>query len=179
MPAKSSALFGWLNTWRADELRGELRGIYIASDAGAPMQALTGCRCEPARGIVGDRYAAGRGHWIKTDGCEVTLIRAEDIARASRHGPVSFLSGEHRRNLVVAGIPLDAYRRSRVRIGEVLFAFHRLRPPCGYLDRLLQPGAGKALGKGAGIGLRVVEGGAMHVGDAVQVIPAASGRDAR
>ncbi len=175
MPEKRSALFGWLNTWRKDELQGQLLAIYVADAAGAPMQPLPSCRCEVGRGIVGDRYAEGRGHWIKTDGCEVTLVRAEDIDRLSGRGPVSFSTGEHRRNLVVSGIPLDAYRRSRVRIGDALFEFHRLRPPCGYLDRLLQPGAAKALGKCAGIGLRVVEAGTLRVGDAVEVMPAVAG----
>jgi MOSC domain-containing protein YiiM len=70
-------------------------------------------------------------------------------------------------------VPIDAYRGRQVRIGNVLLEFHRLRPPCGYLDRLLQPGAAKALGRAAGIGLRVVEPGEIRCGDPVQVLPKA------
>jgi len=170
MPQRVSRLFSWLNTWREDERVGVLEAIYIAPQAGAEMRAVQSVACEPGRGLRGDRYASGRGHWIKTDACQVTLVRAEDIKRASGRSPVTFEAGAHRRNLVVSGIPLDAYRRRQVRIGTVLFAFHRLRPPCGYLDRLLQPGAAKALGRAAGIGLRVVGAGTIRVGDEVRVL---------
>jgi MOSC domain-containing protein YiiM len=174
MPQRTSRLFSWLNTWRDDELVGVLESIFVAPQAGAPMQSVQTAECETGRGLVGDRYAAGTGHWIKTDGCEVTLVRGEDIERASRRGPVSFEAGAHRRNLVVTGIPLDAYRRRQLRIGEALFEFDRLRPPCGYLDRLLQPGAAKALGRAAGIGLRVIGAGTIRVGDEVRVLVAPS-----
>jgi MOSC domain-containing protein YiiM len=126
---------------------------------------------------VGDRYATGSGHWKLTDGCQVTLITEEDLYRAQRISGISFAAGQHRRNLVVRGIPLDAFRRRQVRIGEVLFDFHRLRPPCGYLDRLVSAGAGKALGKGAGIGLKVMRGGILHVGDSVTVMQKPMGSD--
>ncbi len=170
MPTHVSRLFAWLNVWRADELQGRLIDIFVAPQAGAAMRRVTSADCIAGAGLDGDRYALGRGHWIKTDGCEVTLVAREDLERATRRGGQSFAEGEHRRNLVIEGIPLDALRRRRVRIGEVLFEFHRLRPPCGYLDRLLQPGAGKALGRGAGVGLRVLEAGRIRVGDPVQVL---------
>ena len=170
MPKRTSRLFNWLNTWRDDELQGRLEAIFVADSAGAPMRAVEACGCIAGRGLDGDRYAAGSGHWIKTDGCQVTLVTAGDLARATARGPQSFAHGEHRRNLVVSGIPLDAYRGRELLIGEVRFGFHRLRPPCGYLDRLLQPGAGKALGRGAGIGLRVLGDGTIRVGDRVTVL---------
>ena len=94
------------------------------------------------------------------------MLVATDVAGRG----LDFSQGQHRRNLVVRGIPLDAFRRRRVRIGQALFAFHRLRPPCGYLERLVGSGASKALGKGAGIGLSVIEGGAVRVGDQVVVM---------
>ena len=71
---------------------------------------------------------------------------------------------------MVRGISLDAFRQRQVRIGEVLLEFHRLRPPCGYLDRLVGVALGKALGKGAGIALRVVQGGVLRVDDTVRVL---------
>jgi len=173
MPRRISRLFSWLSEWNDDELQGRLVDLFIADVAGAPMRRLTQCKCLPGRGLLGDRYETGSGHWIKTDGCEVTLVTREDVERANRRGPQSFNDGEHRRNLVVEGIPLDAYRRRRLLIGDVTFAFHRLRPPCGYLDRLTRSGAGKALGKGAGIGLHVLSPGVIRVGDLVRVLTGA------
>jgi len=172
VPKTESRLFSWLNSWRDDELRGTLTDIFVTSAAGQRMQRQTEARCLPGLGLEGDRYATGLGHWIKTDGCEVTLVSAEDLAKATQRGPVSFADGEHRRNLVIEGIPLQALRRRHLRIGTVEFAFHRLRPPCGYLDRLLQPGAGKALGSAAGIGLRVITAGSIRVGDPVEAFEA-------
>ena len=171
LPKSTSRLFSWLNSWRDDELVGRLEAIYVATSAGAAMQAVDVAICETGMGLQGDRYATGSGHWIKTDGCQVTLVRAEDIQRASRRGPVSFDDGAHRRNLVVSQIPLDASRRRQLRIGDALLEFDRLRPPCGYLERLLAPGAAKALGRASGIGLRVVAGGTIRVGDEVRVLP--------
>ena len=170
MPERRSRLFSWLNDWRADELHGELLDIFVAPAAGEPMQRAVEVECLPGLGLAGDRYALGRGHWIETDGCEVTLITAEDLRRAARRGGIALDDGQHRRNLVVSGIPLAAFRRRRVCIGAVQLEFHRLRPPCGYLDRVYRPGAAKALGKGAGIGLRVLQGGWIRVGDPVEVI---------
>jgi MOSC domain-containing protein YiiM len=170
MPSRLSPLFSWLADWRPDEFRGTLTDIYVAAAAGAAMRRVAEVRAIAGAGLEGDRYASGSGHWRHTDACEVTLVDAADLERAQRKSGIGFAAGEHRRNLVVSGIPLDAYRNRRVRIGEVLLEFHRLRPPCGHLDRLLARGAGKALGKGAGIGLRVIEGGVLRVGDRVQVL---------
>jgi MOSC domain-containing protein YiiM len=163
-------LFSWLNRWRADELQGTLVGIFVAPEAGAPMQPLDTVECLPGRGLAGDRYAEGKGHWIKTDGCQLTLITAEDVERASRRSGLDFSAGQHRRNLVVAGIPQAAFHKREIRIGDVTLGYHRLRPPCGYLDRVYRPGAAKGLGKGAGIGLRVLTGGYLRVGDRVEVV---------
>ena len=155
---------------------GALADIFVAADAGQPMRRLPEARALPGAGLEGDRYATGRGHWRRTDGCEVTLVDADDLRRAERRSGVAFADGEHRRNLVVRGIPLHAFRGREVQIGEVRLAFQRLRPPCGYLDQLLRPGAGKALGRGAGICLRVVRGGVLRVGDPVRLLePGAAG----
>jgi len=163
-------VFSWLRQWRADQLRGTLVGIFIADEAGGTMRRVDEVEATAGVGLAKDRYARGRGHWKRTDACQVTLVAEEDLRKAERRGGLSFADGQHRRNLVVRGIPLNAFRQRRVRIGQALFAFHRLRPPCGYLDRLVQPGAAKALGKGAGIGLNVVEGGVLREGDEVIVI---------
>ena len=175
--AAPGPLFSWLRPWSREERRGTLVGIFVAETAGAPMRALDEVDAVAGAGLAGDRYAARAGHWRRTDACELTLVTEEDLRRASRRSGIAFGDGEHRRNLVVSGIALAAYRRRRVRIGEALLEFHRLRPPCGYLDRVYRPGAGKALGQGAGIGLRVLRGGRMRIGDRVEVLEADEGGD--
>lgn len=163
-------VFSWLTRWRADQLRGTLVDIFVAPEAGETMRRVEAVEAIAGAGLAGDRYAAGHGHWKLTDACQVTLVTAEDLEQAERRGGLPFADGQHRRNLVVTGIPLDAFRRHRVRIGEALLAYHRLRPPCGYLERVAGRGTSKALGKGAGIGLRVIDGGLLRIGDPVSVI---------
>lgn len=170
MPKQRSRIFSWLSRWRTDELHGELTEIYIADAAGASMQRLDSVECTSDLGLAGDRYAEGRGHWKKTDGCQVTLITTAELKQAQRRGASAWGSGWHRRNLVISGIPLAALRRRRLKIGDVLFEYERLRPPCGYLDRIVSRGAAKALGKGGGVGLRVLTNGIIKSGDAVEVI---------
>jgi MOSC domain-containing protein YiiM len=165
-----TVVFSWLQKWRSEELNGTLSDIFVAPDAGAEMQRVARIEAAVGMGLVGDRYATGRGHWKLVDGCQVTLVTEEDLLKAQQRSGISLGDGRHRRNLVVRGIPLDAFRQRRVSIGEVLFEFHRLRPPCGYLDRLSGAGVAKALGSRAGIALKVVRGGVIQVGDAVTVL---------
>ena len=124
-----TAVFSWLKKWRSEELNGTLTDIFVAKEAGAPMQRVTSIEAIVGVGLAGDRYASGRGHWKLVDGCQVTLITEEDLIKAQQRSGISLADGQHRRNLVVRGIPLDVFRQRRVRIGEVLFEFHRLRPP--------------------------------------------------
>ncbi|MGB1111342.1 MAG: MOSC domain-containing protein [Gammaproteobacteria bacterium] len=161
-----SELFSWLGSFGEERLKGRLEAIYMASAAGEPMVAVESAEAIPGKGLSGDRYAQGTGHWRLTDGCEVTLVSSKEI----QAGGEALEDGRHRRNLVVSGIDLQAARRRRVQIGEVVFEFHRLRPPCGYLDRVSGPGAAKALRKRGGIGLRVVSGGRIRVGDKVRLV---------
>ncbi|NEX17532.1 MAG: sulfurase [Halochromatium sp.] len=120
-------------------------------------------------GLAEDRYARGRGFWRLTDGCQVTLIHAEDLARIKRRLGLSLDAGEHRRNLVVSGLARTELRGSEIRIGEALFEWHRVRPPCGYLDRVSGAGTAKALGRSSGHCLRVCKTGLINVGDRVFV----------
>ena len=165
-----AAVFSWLKKWRKEELSGTLTDIFVAREAGAPMQRVSCVEAVVGSGLAGDRYATGRGHWKLVDGCQVTLLTEEDLYKAQQRSGISLGDGQHRRNLVVRGIPLDAFRQHRVCIGQVLFEFHRLRPPCGYLDRLLGADVGKSLGKGAGIALKIVRGGVLQVGDVVSIL---------
>ena len=163
-------VFSWLKEWRAEQLSGTLVDIFIADTKGQAMRRIEQIEAITGVGLAGDRYATGRGHWKLTDACQVTLVTEQGLIEAGQRGGLSFADGEHRRNLVVRGIPLDAFRGRQVRIGSALFAFHRLRPPCGYLDRLVGSGTGKALAKHGGIGLSVIEGGKLRLNDEVVVI---------
>lgn len=154
---------------------GRLSAIFVADQAGAPMRSLDQALALTAAGLADDRYASGRGFWRLTDGCQVTLIHAEDLARAQRKHGLALDAGQHRRNLVVSGLSRTELRDREIRIGDALFDWHRTRPPCGYLDRVSGRGTAKALGRQAGHCLRVRRAGLIRVGDPVIVSPRALG----
>lgn len=148
-----------------------LEAIYIAPARGQPMQRLNKVEVIAGRGLAGDRYALGQGYYSGRYDCEVTSIEAEvlDAVATEDHWPV--LEGQHRRNLVTRGLDLSSVKGQRLQMGEVLLEYHRPRPPCDYLQRITQPGMTKALGRGAGIGMRVLKGGLLFTGMRVEVVP--------
>jgi MOSC domain-containing protein YiiM len=164
-------LSDWLRRLRGQPRAGRLEAILLAEAAGAQMHAVDSAVALAGRGLDGDRYAAGTGWWRATDGCQVTLIHAEHLARAARRSGLAVGDGRHRRNLVVSDLAGVELRGRRLRIGTALFAWHRVRPPCGYLDQVAGRGTAKALGKHAGLCLKVVQGGVIRVGDAVKLVP--------
>lgn len=133
------------------------------------MQALEAAEAVVGRGLVGDRYADDTGHWRATDRCEITLISAEDLLRAERRSGLILQQGAHRRNLVIAGLGQADLGGVRLRIGEVTLDWHRVRPPCGYLDQIAGRGMAKALGRKSGHCFRVIAGGRLELGDGIEV----------
>ncbi|MHA3770036.1 MOSC domain-containing protein [Verrucomicrobiota bacterium sgz303538] len=139
----------------------------------AAVEAIAG------RGLAGDRYAEGRGYYSKADPCEVTLIEGEVLDLIHERWGLHVHAGEHRRNLVVRGLRLRELSGCRIRIGAVLLEYDRPRPPCAYVERLTEKGMTRALGEGAGIAARVIEGGWLKEGDPTEVITGAAPRRRR
>ena len=118
-------------------------------------------------GLEGDRYTGGSGKR------GVTLIQAEHlpaIAALSGHGAVSPVT--LRRNLVVSGIPLIALKGRRFRVGDVLLEGTAPCDPCSKMEAALGPGGYNAMRGMGGLCARVIEGGALKVGDAVEWVDA-------
>ncbi|MEJ2509455.1 MAG: MOSC domain-containing protein [Gammaproteobacteria bacterium] len=163
-----------LRPWRTPSTP-TLAAIYLSADAGRPMYAVDAVEAIAHTGLRGDRYSQRAGFWQATDACEVTLISRDDLRRAARGRPATIRdkleAGHHRRNLVIDGIATRALEGKAFRIGTAVFAWHKPRPPCGYLDRIEGEGLCKALGRNSGACLRVLEGGTLRVGDAIHILP--------
>lgn len=151
-----------------------LTAIFISASAGDTMQAVTRIHAIADSGLQGDRYSEAKGFWKATDACQVTLISEDDLRKVKHGYPAEFQDkidrGSHRRNLVIGGIKTKQLQGKTFRIGEAVFRYHKLRPPCAYLEKIEGKGISRALGKHSGVCLYVVSGGEFSVGDSIEII---------
>ena len=152
-------------------MSGTLERIFLTEAGGRAMQAVERVQAVPGRGLVGDRYASGLGHWTPSgDVCQVTMIGAEALEEAEAKRGVALSNGEHRRNLVVRGLDPHTLGGKVIRIGAARLVYDRPRPPCGYISKLTDKRMYKALMKhGFGICLTVKDGGELAPGMAVEI----------
>jgi MOSC domain-containing protein YiiM len=149
----------------------QVEAIFITACGGEPMTRVTEIEAIAGRGLAGDRYLQRTGYWTGVDECQVTLIAAEALEEIASSTSVAVAEGQHRRNIVTRGVDLVGLARSRFRVGEALFEFDRPRPPCRYIQSVSERGMTKALGRTrGGICARVVEGGTIRAGDAIDVV---------
>jgi MOSC domain-containing protein YiiM len=151
---------------------GFIEGIYIASQGSATAERVGEAEALEGRGLEGDRYSEGTGHWSRFGirACEVTLVEAEHLKAMEGEARVSVMDGEHRRNVVTRGIDLDDLRRKRFRIGEAVFEYQKPCSICRHVERLTEPGMTEALKGRGGICARVVEGRKIREGDPIIVL---------
>jgi len=152
---------------------GKITAIYLAPEAGAPMQAVSLAELESGRGIKGDRYhvqggtfsekllAKGQGDW------EATLIETEAIDAFNKSVGLNIGYGNFRRNIVTQGVKLNALVGQRFRVGKVVLEGIRLCEPCTHLASLVSKSVLPALVGHGGLRARIVEGGSVSPGDSV------------
>ncbi len=144
--------------------------IFISDSAAGQMQAINEVEAIAHRGLQGDRYCLGRGHWSESDNCEVTMIAQEDLDVISLSSTVQVQQGQHRRNLVTRGIHLPSLAGRRFRIGSACFAYDRARPPCQYIQQITEVGMVKALAFRSGICVRCFRSGVVREHDVITLI---------
>ncbi|HEY8878764.1 MAG TPA: MOSC domain-containing protein [Roseateles sp.] len=112
---------------------------------------------------------------------QVTLIQLEHlplIAAFARSGPIDPV--DLRRNLVISGINLLTLKNAKVRVGEALIEIVGPCAPCSRMEEVIGPGGYAAMRGHGGMTARILEGGAIRVGDAVGPVSAAAmGREGR
>ena len=143
---------------------GRLQWIGLRTARDLPMREVEAADALPITGLVGDRYVGGSGKRA------ITLIQAEHLpAIASLSGHAQVEPALLRRNLVISGIPLIALKDRRFRIGDVLLEGSGECDPCSRMETALGPGGFNAMRGHGGLTARVIEGGSLHVGDAVVI----------
>ncbi len=114
------------------------------------------------KGLRGDRYGGGSGKR------GVTLIQAEHlpaIAALSGHAHVD--PALLRRNIVVSGLPVIALKGRRFRLGGMLLEGTDSCDPCSRMEAALGPGGYNAMRGHGGLCARILDGGAVALGDAL------------
>jgi len=149
-------------------MTGELVAIFLAPGPGEAMREVREARIEAGAGLVGDRYAAGRGTFSAKvgSGREVTLVEEEALLAAARDEGVEIAPILTRRNLLVRGVYLSHLVGRELDVGEVRLVGRRLCEPCRHLERLLgNAHVRRVLAHRGGLRCDVVRGGVVRAGD--------------
>lgn len=127
----------------------------------APMRMVETAQLDPSDGLGGDHYSS------RTGGARhITLIQSEHLAAIAAHlGRAAVSADELRRNIVVSGVNLAALRGRRFQLGQALLEWTGECHPCSRMEEILGPGGYNAVRGHGGITARVIEGGAVGLGD--------------
>lgn len=132
----------------------------------APREAMVAVQAAQANietGLIGDRFAGKPG--AKR---QVTLMQHEHLAAVA-----SMLHREAidprllRRNIVVSGVNLLAFRDREFRIGAAILRATGPCSPCGRMEENLGPGGYHAMRGHGGVTATVVADGDIAIGDEV------------
>jgi MOSC domain-containing protein YiiM len=143
--------------------------ISIAPGRRLPMRSVQTVVAEAGKGLVGDRYHGTKHRHVTLQSQAALDLDAADLGR-----PIE--PAGTRRNLTIDVGEVPTAPGTRIRIGEVLLEVVRVAAPCRLLDDNLGDGAMVALRRRAGSVFRVLEGGAISVGDGVDLAAPSAAR---
>jgi MOSC domain-containing protein YiiM len=151
---------------------GTITGVFVGTQKGVCKEAVAQAEMVEAHGISGDVHAGRDARR------QVSLIAAEVLRDLAGQG-IHYSAGELSANLLTEGVALDALKPgARLRVGAAVLEIVEARKPCGTLTRLDRR-LPKLLYRRCGQLARVVTGGAVCVGEAVEVLPAAAAHEAQ
>jgi MOSC domain-containing protein YiiM len=143
---------------------GTVTWIGLRTARRAPMEEVAKADLLPDIGVVGDRYSGRPGGKR-----QVTLIQAEDLAAiAAALGRESVSPLDMRRNVVVAGLNLNALKDRRFRLGSAELEATGDCHPCSRMEESLGTGGYNAVRGRGGLTARVLTGGVVRIGDVIR-----------
>lgn len=132
----------------------------------AAVRAVTSIEIDCEHSIPGDHYQGPAGS-VR----QVTLIQQEHIDAVGKIMRKTVTPDLLRRNIVVAGINLQALKKRKFTIGSATLLGSGNCHPCSRMEDNLGPGGYNAMIGHGGITATVVNSGRVSVGDAVTVCP--------
>lgn len=112
-------------------------------------------------GLVGDHGRPGKR--------AVTLIQVEHLPVVARLCGLDMIEpATLRRNLLISGVNLAAFRKEKLRIGSAVLQITGPCPPCSRMEEYLGHGGYNAMRGHGGWYAEVIEPGNVTVGDEVQ-----------
>ena len=157
-------------------LNAHIQAIYLASTAGAKMEAINHAKVNAGSGIEGDRYALGAGAYSKVEPAKVrhiSLISSSGIETANdwlkAGDEPTFNGSETRRNIVLEGITateLNELVGKQFQLGNLQLLGTELCTPCERPAQLLsKPSFMEAFEGRGGIRAEVLNTGTLTIGD--------------
>jgi len=142
---------------------GQLLGIAKRERSGAPMETIERVDLSEDMGVAGDY----RGKLRKR---QVSVLAREDWERACESAGAELPWTTRRANLLVEGLTLKETEGGRLKIGDAVLEIMMETDPCAQMDKAFQ-GLRKALEPDwrGGVCCRVIRGGAIAVGDEVEL----------
>ena len=146
---------------------GKVEAIVVRAASRAPARSIDATEALAGIGLRDDRL--GKRGEAELSTRQVTLIQAEhlpviaQLARSTSVDPVRL-----RRNLVVSGINLIALRGRRIRVGDALLEIVGPCQPCSRMEEAIGEGGYAAMRGHGGMTARILQGGAIRVGDPVR-----------
>lgn len=151
---------------------GTILEIWTASEANTPMVSQAAVKAVAGAGLKGDRYRSG-GSWSKQGGKpyqELTLIELEQLEWFEKETGIPFPPSKTRRNVLTSGISLNDLVGNRLRIGSVELEGMQLCEFCKSLQERSGLPVLPAMVHRGGLNCRIITGGEIRVGDAIEPI---------
>lgn len=145
--------------------QGKVTWIGIRPKRKAPLLSVNEVEAITLQKLEGDHFSGSA-----TSKRQVTLIQQEhlDLIASVMQLP-NLTPGMLRRNVVVKGINLHAFKDRQFWVGNVLLEYTGECHPCSRMEEILGAGGYNAVRGHGGITARIVQGGQITVGDAVIV----------
>lgn len=142
---------------------GVVLAVNISKIKGVIKESIPFGEFQEDHGLVGDAHA---GKWHR----QVSLLAQESIDKMTQIGIEGLCSGKFAENLTTQGIELYTLPvGTRVRIGETVHEVTQIGKECHH-GCAIKVQVGQCIMPKEGIFTRVITGGTIHVGDAIEVL---------